>query len=123
VEEVLLKSSTLPMHSPMVTLKGRADWIRHKASRAIKRARTNEREWAWLTMSLGLICAALQLGESDEGGLHIALKMLRQAGWGDTLDLVGRRIEASLSGNFPPAEDKPSRKAARLLGRVKKAVS
>lgn len=120
IEGVLLKSSTGP--PPMVTIKGHSDWIRRKGSEAIKRARENEREWAWLTMSSSLIVALLRhLAEGDAGGLHITCEMLRCAGWGETLDRVGKRAEASLRNtNFSPSEEwKPKRAAAKLLAKAR----
>ena len=110
IEGVLLKSSTT--HSTPIA--GHANRLRRKIPEVIKRA--NEREWAWLTMSSSLIFALVEcIAEGNCGGLHLTLAMLRQAGWSETLDRVGKRIDASLRGNFPPAEGSLSRVAIRLL--------
>ena len=119
IEGVLLKSSTdCP---PTATREAQADWIVRKSRKAIERA--NDCEWAWLTISAGLMRIMVQrLAEGDAGGFHLACGMLRNAGWDEELNRVVKRIEASLLSNFPPATDwKPRRAAARLLQRLKAA--
>jgi hypothetical protein len=113
VEGVLLKSST--------TFHEHEDRLRRKIPEIVDRA--NEREWAWFTMSSSLIFALVKcIAEGNSGGLHLTLEMLRQAGWSETLDRVAKRIDASLRGNFPPAEGPLSRTAARLLRRVRQTA-
>jgi hypothetical protein len=117
VEGVLLKSSTT--HS--TTIAGHEDRLRRKIPEIVDRA--NEREWAWFTMSSNLIFALGKcIAEDNSGGLHLTLEMLRQAGWSETLDRVAKRIDASLRGNFPPAEGSLSRTAARLLRQVRQTA-
>lgn len=119
IDGVLLKASTdVP---PTATREAQADWIARKSRKAIERA--DQREWAWLTMSAGLMSIMMQrLAEGDSGGFHLACGMLRNAGWDEALDRVVKRLDASLRSNFPPAVDwKPRRAAARLLRRVKAA--
>jgi hypothetical protein len=117
MEGVLLKSSMT--HS--TTIAGHEDRLRRKIPEVVDRA--NEREWAWLTMSSSLIFALVKcIAEGNSGGLHLTLKMLRQAGWSETLDRVAKRIDSSLRGNFPPAEGPLSRTAARLLRQVRQTA-
>jgi hypothetical protein len=118
VEAVLLKSATA--HSGDVEEYADRMW-RRKIRQVI--ARADKREQAWLTMSASLILAVCKhVAEGNAGGMQISLVMLRQAGWGETLDRIGKRVEASLRSNFPPAECPLSRTAARLLRQAKKVA-
>ena len=115
IDGVLLKSST---ELPMASVRGHANRLRHKAPEAVRRA--SEHELKWLTTSAGLLVALVQnIAASNASGIRITLELLRQAGWGETLDRVGRRLEATLRSNFPPADGELSRSAARLLRRLR----
>jgi hypothetical protein len=116
IDDVLLISST--KHSSKAV--EYADRLQHRKVRQVI-ARANEREMTWLRMSSDYILVMLQCAaQSNWSGVAFTLELLRQAGWGDTLDRIGRRFEASLRGtNFPPAGGKLSRTAARLLRQVK----
>lgn len=110
VEGVLLKSTTT--HHRRVI--GHADRIRRKAPEVI--ARADDRELNWLAHSSGLVLALVKFAaDGDAAGMSFALEQLRKAGWGETLDRISKRIEATLHSNFPPAEGPLSRAAKRLL--------
>ena len=115
IDGILLRSSA--DHS--TTVKGHTDRVVRKAREAI--ARADEREHAWLIQSSGLIVAVVKFtAEGNVSGLTLTLDRLWQAGWAETLDKVGARIDASLRSNFPLASDvRVSRTAARLLRNLK----
>jgi hypothetical protein len=110
VEGVLLKSS-MTYRGP---IKGHADRVRRKAPDAI--ARADERELGWLTNSSGLIVALVKFTvENNVIGISTTLGLLRNAGWAETLDRIGKRLSETLLSNFPPAEGPLSPAARRLL--------
>ncbi len=110
IDGVLLRSTTTGRGRVI----GHADRIRRKAPAAI--ARADELEQAWLIYNSGLVFALVNFAaNSDVNGFGATLKLLREAGWTDTLDRIGKRLSASLQTNFPPAAGQLSRAAARLL--------
>jgi hypothetical protein len=112
IDDALLKSQTVT-HSTDVEKYAEKMWDR-KIPQII--ARADERNMAWLTHASGLLFILLKhLAEGDEGGMRFTLELLRHQGWGETLDRIAKRIDASLRSNFPPPNDPLSPAARRLL--------
>ena len=79
-------------------------------------ARATEREFTWLTQSSGALLAAMKfLMEGNVTGSDLALKVLRQSGWGEILDRIGSRLAPAVLANFPPFEGPLSAQAQQLL--------
>ena len=79
-------------------------------------ARATEREFAWLTQSSGALLAGMKfLMEGNVAGRDLALKVLRQSGWGEILDRIGSRLAPAVLANFPPFEGPLSAQAQQLL--------
>jgi hypothetical protein len=116
IEGLRLISSTRPHTTP----KGHADRVRRKAEEVMKRADDDER--GWLEQSAGLIAALVkaipQLPESRPA-VECILDLLRNDGWADVILRVVGRIDASLQSNFPPHQDKLSRKAERMMSQLR----
>ena len=78
--------------------------------------RATEREFAWLTQSSGALLAGMKfLMEGNVAGRDLALKVLRQSGWGEILDRIGSRLAPAVLANFPPFEGPLSAQAQQLL--------
>ena len=76
-------------------------------------------DYEWLTHSIALIGALLRYAIKDDArGFRHTLELMREAGWGDTLELLGRRLEKALRGNLPPASAPLRRAAARLFHKL-----
>jgi hypothetical protein len=73
----------------------------------------NEPERRWLEQSAGAVVGLCSmLAEDKRRGAARALQILREAGWGATIEQVGARMTTALRGNFPPYEGR-LRKAGR----------
>lgn len=119
IDGVLLKSSSLHQRSPSAVI-GHADRIRRKAPEVIARAADQER--AWLTASMTAIIALVTFAAlGNAGGMVMALRVLHGAGWTETLDRIGKRMDATLRSNFPPTEGKLRGTARQLLRRQQQA--
>jgi hypothetical protein len=119
IDGLLLISSTR-LHT---TAKGHADRVRRKAEEVMERDSTDDDDnlgHLWLTQSAGLLRVLLKcFFHGDRAGFLIALDMLRFAGWTDTILRVSRRIDASLRSDFPPHQDKLSRKIERMMRQMR----
>jgi hypothetical protein len=122
IEDVLLISTVATTRYPDDDARKYANDFVRKARKALTRA--DGRDRAWLVASASAIVAVVQFAAAGNWpAVSLALSQLRSADWTETLDNIGRRVEASLASNFPPhdpAENPLSRPARRLLRQVKK---
>jgi hypothetical protein len=79
-------------------------------------SRATELEFAWLTQSSGALVALIKfIMEGDVAGFDQVLKVLRQVGWGEILDRIGRRLAPALLAKFPSFEGRLSDRAQHVL--------
>jgi len=79
-------------------------------------SRATERELAWLTQSSGLVGALLEfIAQGNSLGVKKSVELLRQAGWEDVPERIGRRLTPALRGGFPPYEGTITTRLRRLL--------
>ena len=118
IEDVSLISTVATRHADVNV---HADNFMRKAKKVIARIRANEQQHRWLCASVDLIKATVKLSAAGNRiAVALILDQMRQADWAETLDHIGKRMEASLRTNFPPSEGPLSRTANRLLREAKK---
>jgi hypothetical protein len=83
-------------------------------------SRATRREFAWLTQSSGALLALMRsLAEGDVEGANRAVELLQEAGWGEIVERINRRLVPALRANFPPFEGPLTAKARRLLAAMR----
>jgi hypothetical protein len=106
------------LRQPARNLDGYASQLADKAR--LMTARATEHEFAWLTQSSGALFALMKfIMEGNTVGADQAIKLLRQAGWGEIIDRIGGRLAPDVRANFPPFEGPLTAQAPRLLAALR----
>ena len=117
--EGLLSTASANYRPPPGTLADLDDRARTLAAKAKKIcSRASKRELDWLNFSSGALQALITFAVmGDAKGIGRALKMLRQAGWGEILARVERRLDSKTE---PFDQDRLRAAGRRLLEALRK---
>jgi hypothetical protein len=100
--------------TPSEDLNDRARTLARKARLVTSRA--TKRELSWLCQSSGALAALARfMADGDAVGIATTLELMREVGWGEILDRVGRRLTPALRSNFLPYEGPLTARVRRLL--------
>ena len=89
-------------------------------------SRANETELDWLVVSSGALRGLINFAaQGNWGGVEVAQKLLRQAGWGDILARLAHRLDIPLESESLQPFDKDRLRAAgrRLLAAMRPEIT